>query len=1449
MRRINSKKQRKREARQGKRHRGKAKQPWENEDEDPANVENIHEEPAANATRDAGAAGGEEPQTEEPADAEEKPAPQPRSKSQQRKLRQVEERKRKREEREIVVADIQRHTLDEDKLKLLRSVGARSAKETKRERARRALLMERAGLHEEAERLGLYQRPKRRRAEPSSDEGGGSGEDDAAQQRDTGSESGGSEGGQSGSESEDGDGVPPTGIGVLAPKAADAGASESGDDIEDDGEPALGAAALRKRRKEATLKELASDGLLDRTEGEEDAAGVFSGTRLEDTGVPVDDPILALTRNVGVERTEEVQRVREGLPIVAMEAEVVDAIRRHDVLILCGETGCGKTTQVPQFLHEAGFGCGDFPERRGRIGVTQPRRVAAVSTAQRVAEELGGHVGARKGAVGYQIRHDRRVSEDTSVKFMTDGILLREIQDDFLLAAYSCVVVDEAHERSLNTDVLLGLLSRVVRLRRSKWEATRDLAEGSPAKVYPLRLVIMSATLRAEDFTSNRRIFRTPPPILHVPARQFPVTVHFSRRTELHDYASAAFRKVCRIHRELPHGGILVFLTGQREVELLCRRLRKAFPARTGRPEPAEPHGSDAEDEVAGEQFGADVGEREGAGGVGRDDEVAFEGVDDFEVGEADEDEEEVEILGGGVLDAKEVAEAEARMDEAMARQFRGEGVFKNLLGERGAADEAAAAGGGDDVGYGAGASAWTAAGWLADEAAKGFTGQLNAQAGTEVDGAGGDDDAGGHGHLHVLPLYAMLPQRRQAACFEPPPPGSRLVVVATNVAETSLTIPGIRYVVDAGRSKQKLLERSAGLARYDVRWVSKASAQQRAGRAGRTGPGHCYRLYSSAHFADTFPEHTPPEIANTPLEGVVLMLKSMGVENVANFPFPTPPDADALGAAEACLRALSAIDARRGTLTALGKAMSAFPISPRHSRMLLEAASARTESVDAPGTRSTGAGEAVGFMSADNAAEVLPFAVMLAAGLSVDTPFLHVDSIRAEDDDASSGDEGDASGEHARRKKGVSAATKAKRARAREAQAAFRCGNSDALSVLRALCAYELGGESDRWCKEHFMHGRNLREAAALHRQLARSLTASGGFVRRVGGSGAAAQAWADAARRVAAAAASATVAEPPAAWVEGRLRRAIAAGWADRTGRRVRTAEYLARMQDAAAEAAGRLKAVRYDSCAMGAEEHVYLHPNSVLARRPPAYAVCLELVRGPKRVYMGGVTAIEPEWLPAAAPALCRVSKPLEDPVPFYSPERDEVLAWHDVEFGPHNWQLPRHPARHPSQDARCAAFAVALLSGKVTAAFTALSGSLVAKPDVIQRPEMQGHVRVGELVARLTAAKVDSRRALAAAWSKAPQFLLREIAQWVPKSHASVLEGLWPAATATCIQEAADGTRPGSAPGGKSKGAKRAMEVASRGAASALLGNKAVRRMAAGAPAGGKPGKAGGRSFKL
>ncbi|CAI7281033.1 ASB_collapsed_G0042460.mRNA.1.CDS.1 [Saccharomyces cerevisiae] len=224
---------------------------------------------------------------------------------------------------------------------------------------------------------------------------------------------------------------------------------------------------------------------------------------LQEAYVPINENSTRKAFYVEVSRSDEIQKARIQLPVFGEEHKIMEAIHHNDVVIICGETGSGKTTQVPQFLYEAGFGAEDSPDYPGMVGITQPRRVAAVSMAERVANELGDH----GHKVGYQIRFDSTAKEDTKVKFMTDGVLLREMMHDFKLTKYSSIIIDEAHERNINTDILIGMLSRCVRLRAK-------LHKENPIEHKKLKLIIMSATLRVSDFSENKTLFPNSAPCL-----------------------------------------------------------------------------------------------------------------------------------------------------------------------------------------------------------------------------------------------------------------------------------------------------------------------------------------------------------------------------------------------------------------------------------------------------------------------------------------------------------------------------------------------------------------------------------------------------------------------------------------------------------------------------------------------------------------------------------------------------------------------------------------------------------------------------------------------------------------------------------------------------------------------------------------------------------------------
>ena len=642
--------------------------------------------------------------------------------------------------------------------------------------------------------------------------------------------------------------------------------------------------------------------------------------------------------SVQVERSEETQKARLALPIVAEEQKIMEAIFNNPTTVIWGATGSGKTTQVPQFLFEAGFGNPDSPNP-GIIGVTQPRRVAAVSMAKRVSDELGG--GSSK--VSYQIRFDSTVGKETVIKFMTDGILLREIANDFVLSNYSVIVIDEAHERTVSTDILIGMITRIIDLRNSMRK--------DDANIKPLKLIIMSATLRIADFMDNPILFRHgAPPLLQAEGRQHPVTIHFARRTQ-RDYLNEAFHKISKGHRKLPPGGMLVFLTGQTEIVTLSKKLRDVFrDTRSGQA---------ARSEV---WFPATEAPLE---------------AEDLDLGNVTMEQDLVEY---GVSDADNEFEE------------------------------------GDEKAFDLGEAPSTLS------------------------------------RVHVLPLYSQLQIKDQLRVFEAAPENSRMIVLATNVAETSLTIPGIRYVFDCGRAKEKKYDQITGVQSFQVGWISKASADQRAGRAGRTGPGHCYRLYSSAVYERDFVEHTKPEILRMPVEGVVLQLKSMDLQHIINFPFPTPPDRQSLSRAEKLLQYLGAISTD-GKVTPAGRELSIYPLSPRLSKMI----------------------------SIGHQHECMPYTIALVSALAVQEIFIPENQL----DLSLCAPNPDAIYTNANR-----LADEAREQRKKDYNIAHRQLSksspiSDALKLLSAICAYAYASEPSSFCTEMFLNRKSLDEASSLRKQL----------------------------------------------------------------------------------------------------------------------------------------------------------------------------------------------------------------------------------------------------------------------------------------------------------------------------------------------------------------------------
>ncbi|KAI0510810.1 probable pre-mRNA-splicing factor ATP-dependent RNA helicase DEAH3 isoform X1 [Dendrobium catenatum] len=556
-------------------------------------------------------------------------------------------------------------------------------------------------------------------------------------------------------------------------------------------------------------------------------------------------PLLPVTINRWTGRTYsqryfEILDKRKTLPVWQQKDEFLQVLRDNQTLILVGETGSGKTTQIPQFVLEA-----DFLGKRPMVACTQPRRVAAMSVSRRVAEEMDVTIGEE---VGYSIRFEDCSSAKTILKYLTDGMLLREAMADPLLERYKVIILDEAHERTLATDVLFGLLKEVLRNRPD------------------LKLVVMSATLEAEKFQG----YFNGAPLMKVPGRLHPVEIFYTQDPE-RDYLEAAIRTVVQIHMCETPGDILVFLTGEEEIEDACRKITK-----------------------------------------------------------------EINNLGDQV------------------------------------------------------------------------------------------------GPIKAVPLYSTLPPAMQQKIFEPAPaplkegglPG-RKIVVSTNIAETSLTIDGIVYVIDPGFSKQKVYNPRIRVESLLVSPISKASAHQRSGRAGRTQPGKCFRLYTEKSFNNDLQPQTYPEILRSNLANTVLTLKKLGIDDLVHFDFMDPPAPETLMRALEVLNYLGALD-DDGNLTKLGEIMSEFPLDPQMSKMLVVSSEFNCSN------------------------EILSVSAML----SVPNCFVRPREAQKAAD---------------------------------EAKARFGHIDGDHLTLLNVYHAYKQNNEDPSWCFDNFINQRALKAADNVRQQLVR--------------------------------------------------------------------------------------------------------------------------------------------------------------------------------------------------------------------------------------------------------------------------------------------------------------------------------------------------------------------------
>ncbi|XP_022955010.1 probable pre-mRNA-splicing factor ATP-dependent RNA helicase DEAH9 isoform X1 [Cucurbita moschata] len=456
-----------------------------------------------------------------------------------------------------------------------------------------------------------------------------------------------------------------------------------------------------------------------------------------------------------------IEKQRQRLPVYKYRSAILYLVETHATTIIVGETGSGKTTQIPQYLKEAGWADG------GRvIACTQPRRLAVQAVASRVAEEMGVKLGEE---VGYTIRFEDLTNPDvTRVKFLTDGVLLREMMDDPLLTKYSVIMVDEAHERSISTDMLLGLLKKIQRRRPD------------------LRLIISSATIEAKTMstffqTSKRRRGlegealepKVEPAILSVEGRGFNVQI-FYLEEPVSNYVQSAVSTVVSIHEQEPPGDILVFLTGQDDIDTAVQLLTE----------------NDRNDRKKSE--------------------------------------------------------------------------------------------------------------------------------------------------LIVLPLYSGLSRAEQELIFSPTPRGKRKVVISTNIAETSLTLEGIVYVVDSGFSKQRFYNPISDIENLIITPISKASARQRTGRAGRIRPGKCYRLYTEEYFINEMPAEGIPEMQRSNLVTCVIQLKALGIDNILGFDWPSPPSPEVMIRALEVLYSLGVLDDDAKLTSPVGFQVAEIPLEPMISKMIL---------------------------------------------------------------------------------------------------------------------------------------------------------------------------------------------------------------------------------------------------------------------------------------------------------------------------------------------------------------------------------------------------------------------------------------------------------------------------------------------------------------------------------
>lgn len=525
--------------------------------------------------------------------------------------------------------------------------------------------------------------------------------------------------------------------------------------------PILGPLNISRLKAIETNQETLSDGDLRFHSSEEEplkpatpAPKIVNYRDSEDEDEDVKRPSSGETKKPNIEELKnkriQLKKERQNLPIFAASDQVLSHVFKNKVTILIGETGSGKSTQLPQLIYNH-----EKDKKGHKIAITQPRRVAAINLATRVAQEMGTVLGNK---VGYTVRFQNKAGDSTNLKYLTDGMLMREILLDPNLSRYNTIILDEAHERTVLTDMLMGLIKRLLQGPRAS----------------DLRVVIMSATLDAQRFSD----FYENAPILYVQGRTYPVQRYYIK-SPLDNVVDGVVHSVCQINMAEPYpGDILVFLAGQEEIDRCVDRLNTLAPYVSGKK--------------------------------------------------------------------------------------------------------------------------------------------------TKTPG------------IVAMPLYASLPPNLQQRVFEPlSEPNHRKIILATNIAETSLTISGVRYVIDSGLRKVRVWKPELGLDALLATHISKANAAQRMGRAGREAPGKCFRLFTESTYEEELPSQTEPEILRCDVASTVLMLKNAGVSDVVNFQWLQTPSKKSIRAALLKLYTLKALG-DSGEVTDLGKEMALLPVSPHLAAVLI---------------------------------------------------------------------------------------------------------------------------------------------------------------------------------------------------------------------------------------------------------------------------------------------------------------------------------------------------------------------------------------------------------------------------------------------------------------------------------------------------------------------------------